>query len=51
MRTKEQQEETAMLDDIKDVLARSTGTLAEDLLGVTALFGLLIAGLHLPLFS
>jgi hypothetical protein len=51
VRTKEQQMEVAMLDDVKAALARSPATLVEDLAGVVTLFALLVAGLHLPLFS
>ena len=40
-----------MLDDVKAALARSPATLLEDLAGVVTLFALLVAGLHLPLFS
>ena len=40
-----------MIDDVKTVLARSAGTIAEDALGVVTLFVLLIAGLNLPLFA
>ncbi len=39
-----------MLSDIKTVLVRSSSTLAEDAIGVVALFALLIAGLNIPHF-
>jgi hypothetical protein len=38
-----------MLSDLAAVLHRSRATLAEDALGVVALFALLIGGLSLPL--
>ena len=40
-----------MLNDIRTVLSRSSTTVAEDALGVIALFVLLIAGLNLPYFA
>jgi hypothetical protein len=40
-----------MLTEVKDVLARSSATVVEDILGVVTLFALLVAGLNLPLFA
>lgn len=37
-----------MLKEVKTVLARSSQTMIEDVLGVVTLFALLIAGLNLP---
>lgn len=37
-----------MIADIKVVAARSSQTLIEDLIGVVALFAVLVAGLSLP---
>lgn len=39
-----------MLKDVKEVFIRSTATIAEDTLGVAALFILLLAGLNLSAF-
>jgi hypothetical protein len=39
-----------MLRDVQAALARSSGTVVEDALGVVALFALLVAGLNLPVF-
>jgi hypothetical protein len=44
-------QEVALLNDLKAVLSRSSLTIAEDALGVVALFILLVAGLHLPVFA
>lgn len=40
-----------MLNELKDVLGRASGTIVEDLLGVVALFALLLIGLNLPVFA
>lgn len=38
-----------MAKDMRDIISRSGDQLLADMLGVIALFSLLIAGLHLPL--
>ena len=47
MRTKKQQQEDDMLNDIKTVLTGSRATLVEDATGVAILFTILLVGLHL----
>lgn len=37
-----------MAKDMKDIITRSGDQLIADMIGVIALFSLLIAGLHLP---
>ena len=37
-----------MMTELKAVFARSTGTMVQDLAGVTALMVILVAALHLP---
>ena len=37
-----------MLNDLKALVARSSGTMAEDAVGLVALVVLLLASLHLP---
>lgn len=39
-----------MLKDVREVFTRSASTIAEDTLGVAALFVLLVAGLNLSAF-
>lgn len=38
--------EVTMLTDIKDILSRSRATAVEDLVGVVALFSMLVVSLH-----
>jgi hypothetical protein len=55
MRTKEQQMQTnrshPMLFQIRTVLRRSQATLIQDAMGGAALVVMLVASLHLPVFS
>lgn len=39
-----------MMTEIRDAVIRNSGTLAQDLIGASALAVVLVAGLYLPVF-